>query len=168
MNKDLKIFLLICWMAFCAYKLVDEIIKDYKASKLSLKSSYPKLVQEVIYYCSEIFKQHKIKYYPLHEISYYESKRKLGSYFVKQKKIVIYIKSHEGSESEKIRQIVHSTLHEVRHHIQLVTNPDFKNYDNYSKKLSYQKNPFEIDSNNFADKHLDDCITHLKQKNILA
>ncbi len=167
MNKELKIALLVCWMIFCLYKLIQEIIKDYKVSKITLKSTYPKLIKEVLYYCAPIYKAHKIKYYPLHQISYYPSKKRLGYYDPSLKKFVIHIKSHDGSESAKLRQIVHTTLHEIQHNIQHQTNPDFKNYEYYSKKLSYQKNPFEIDSNAFADKHIDDCIKYLKERGIL-
>ena len=58
--------------------------------------------------------------------------------------------------------------HEMKHNIQHLKDPGFKNYDMYSKKLTYQKNPFEIDSNAFADKELDSCIQYLKTKGILS
>lgn len=167
MNKELKIALLFCWMFFCLYKFIQEITKDYKKNKLALKSTYPKLIKEVLYYCAPIYKAQKIKYYPNAEISYYPSKKRLGYYDPSLKKLVIHIKSHDGSVSAKLRQIIHTTLHEIKHHIQHQTNPDFKNYELYSKKLSYQKNPFEIDSNAFADKHTDDCIKYLKERGIL-
>jgi hypothetical protein len=167
MDKEPIIFILICWMTFCLYKFIQEIISDIKESKLILKSTYPKLIKEVLYYCAPIYKAHQIKYYPLHQISYYPSKKRLGYYDPSLKKLVIHINSHDGSESSKIRQIVHTTLHEIKHHIQHQKNPDFKNYAFYSKKLSYQKNPFEIDSNAFADKHTDDCIKYLKERGIL-
>ena len=168
MERDLGIFFSLCLMIFCGYKLITEIIKDFSASKLRLESSYPKLIKEIIYYCGPTLKQQKIKYYPNHEISYYESKKKLGCYFSGQKKIVIYVKSHYGSETEKIKDIIHTTLHEVRHYQQHMTNSDFKNYDIYSKKLTYQKNPFEIDSNAWADQEMDNCIKYLKQKGIIS
>ncbi len=167
MNKDVEIFLLFCWMAFCAIKLIECLIKDFGGKKLILKSAYPKLVKEVLYYCNPIFKQYKIKYYPLYEVSYYESKKKLGCYFSGKKKIVIYVNSHHGTETERIKQIVHTILHEVKHNIQHMTDANFKNYDILSRKLTYQKNPFEIDSNAFADKHLEDCIEYLKQKGVI-
>ena len=44
---------------------------------------------------------------------------------------------------------------------------DFKNYDVYTKKLSYKKNPFEIDSNSWADRNMEDCIQYLKKKGVL-
>ena len=159
---------LIGFFLLCIYKFIQGVIQAINGPSLKLNSSYPKLVQEVIYYCGPIYKDQKIKYYPNHEISYYESKKRLGCYYSHQKKIVIHIKSHHGSESQKIRDIIHTTLHEIRHHIQHLKDPEFKNYDNYSKRLTYQKNPFEIDSNAFAANELDACINHLKSKGILT
>ena len=168
MNNNFIIILLICFIGFCAYKLIEGFIIDFGYEKLRLESSYPKLVKEVLYYCAPIFKQKKIKYYPLSEISYFETKIKLGCYFSGKKKIVIYIKRHSGSETEKLRQIVHTILHEAQHYCQHMTDPNFENYDIYNKKLTYQKNPFEIDSNKFADEHIKKCIIYLKQKGILS
>ena len=161
-------FFLISFILLCIYKFIQGVIEAVKGPELKLNSSYPKLVQEVVYYCGPILKAQNIRFFPKYEISYFKSKKRLGCYYSGQKKIVIYIKSHDGNESTKVRDIIHTTLHEVRHNIQHLKNPDFKNYDTYSKKLTYQKNPFEIDSNAFADKELDGCIQYLKSKGILS
>ncbi|MBP5998834.1 MAG: hypothetical protein KA534_00125 [Sediminibacterium sp.] len=161
-------FFLISFLALCIYKFIQGVIEAVRGPELKLNSSYPKLVQEVVYYCGPILKAQNIRFFPKYEVSYFKSKKRLGCYYSGQKKIVIYIKSHDGDESQKIRDIIHTTLHEVRHNIQHLRDPDFKNYDTYSKKLTYQKNPFEIDSNAFADKELDGCIQYLKSKGILA
>ncbi len=159
---------LIGFLVLCIYKFIQGVIEAVKGPELKLNSSYPKLVQEVVYYCGPILKAQNIRFFPKYEISYFKSKKRLGCYYSGQKKIVIYIKSHDGNESTKVRDIIHTTLHEVRHNIQHLKDPDFKNYDTYSKKLTYQKNPFEIDSNAFADKELDGCIQYLKSKGILS
>jgi hypothetical protein len=161
-------FFLISFLALCIYKFIQGVIEAVNGPELKLNSSFPKLVQEVVYYCAPIFRAEKIKFFPKYEVSYFKSKKRLGCYYSGQKKIVIYIKSHDGNESTKIRDIIHTTLHEIRHNIQHLKDPDFKNYDTYSKKLTYQKNPFEIDSNAFADKELDGCIQYLKSKGILS
>jgi hypothetical protein len=161
-------FFLISFLALCIYKFIQGVIEAVKGPELKLNSSYPKLVQEVVYYCGPILKAQNIRFFPKYEISYFKSKKRLGCYYSGQKKIVIYIKSHDGNESTKVRDIIHTTLHEVRHNIQHLKDPDFKNYDTYSKKLTYQKNPFEIDSNAFADKELDGCIQYLKSKGIIS
>ncbi len=161
-------FFLIGFLVLCIYKFIQGVIEAVKGPELKLNSSYPKLVQEVVYYCGPILKAQNIRFFPKYEISYFKSKKRLGCYYSGQKKIVIYIKSHDGNESTKVRDIIHTTLHEVRHNIQHLKDPDFKNYDTYSKKLTYQKNPFEIDSNAFANKELDGCIQYLKSKGILS
>jgi hypothetical protein len=168
MDRFLIGFFLISFLALCIYKFIQGVIEAVNGPELKLNSSFPKLVQEVVYYCAPIFRAEKIKFFPKYEVSYFKSKKRLGCYYSGQKKIVIYIKSHDGNESTKIRDIIHTTLHEIRHNIQHLKDPDFKNYDTYSKKLTYQKNPFEIDSNAFADKELDGCIQYLKSKGILS
>ena len=168
MERYLIIFGLSCFLVICLIKFIEGIIQAINGPSLKLNSSYPKLVQEVVYYCGPILKVQNIRYFPKYEISYFKSKKRLGCYYTGQKKIVIYIKSYDGTESTKINDIIHCTLHEIRHYMQHLKDPSFKNYDTYSKKLTYQKNPFEIDSNAFADKELDCCIQYLKTKGILS
>lgn len=168
MERYLIIFGLSSFLIICLIEFIEGVIQAISGPSLKLNSSYLKLVQEVVYYCGPILKAHNIRYFPKYEISYFKSKKRLGCYYTGQKKIVIYIKSYDGTESTKINDIIHCTLHEIRHYIQHLKDPSFKNYDTYSKKLTYQKNPFEIDSNAFADKELNSCIQYLKTKGILS
>ena len=169
MNKDLTIFLLICWIAFCLVNLIKGIFHEFKENKIKLNCTYSKLIQEVLYYCAPVYKQQNIKYYPLYQVSKSTSKpNRLGCYILEKQKIVIYINNFEGSESERIKNIIHCILHEIEHHISHLTNPDFKNYDIYTKKTNYSSNIFEISANRFADKKLNDCIKQLRQKGILT
>ena len=161
-------FFLIGFILLCIYKFIEGVFQAINGPSLKLNCTYPRLVQEVVHYCGPTLKAQNIRFYPKYGVSYYKSKKRLGCYYPGQKKIVIYINSHDGSESPKIRDIIHTTLHEMKHNIQHIKDPSFKNYDMYSKKLTYQKNPFEIDSNAFADKELDSCIQYLKTKGILS
>ena len=168
MERYLIIFGLSCFLVICLIKFIEGVIQAINGPSLNLNCTYPRLVQEVVHYCGPILRAQNIRFYPKYEVSYYKSKKRLGCYYPGQKRIVIYINSHDGSESTKIRDIIHTALHEMKHTIQSLKDPDFKNYDMYSKKLTYQKNPFEIDSNAFADKELDSCIQYLKTKGILS
>lgn len=168
MNKDFEIFLLICWIAFCTSNLIHLIYVDTKGCSVKLNCTYKKLISETLYYCGPFFKQHNIKYYPLIEISYFKSKTRLGCYYPGKKKIVIYVNSYNGSESEKILQIVNCTLHEVRHYFQDLKIPEFKNYDVLKQTLGYQNHPHEKDCNEWAEKNMKDCVKYLKQKGILS
>jgi Zn-dependent peptidase ImmA (M78 family) len=93
---------------------------------------------------------------------------RLGCYILQEKKIVIYVNNFEGSESARIKNIIHCILHEIEHHITSQKNPDFKNYDVYTKNVGYSSNIFEISANHFADEKLNDCIKQLRQKGILT
>ena len=81
---------------------------------------------------------------------------------------MIYINNYEGSESERIKGIIHCILHEIEHHISHLTNPDFKNYERYLNDVGYSNCIFEKSANRFADLKLNDCIKQLKQKGILT
>jgi Zn-dependent peptidase ImmA (M78 family) len=94
--------------------------------------------------------------------------KRLGCYILENKKIVIYVNNYEGSESDKIKDMIHCILHEIEHHISHLTNPDFKNYDVYTKNVGYSSNIFERSANRFADEKIRDCIKHLRQKGILS
>ena len=169
MNKDLTIFLLICWIAFCIINLIEGIYQDIKENNIKLNCTISKLIQEVLYYCAPVYKQHNIKYYPLYMVSKSTSKpKRLGCYILENKKIVIYVNNYEGSESDKIKDMIHCILHEIEHHISHLTNPDFKNYDVYTKNVGYSSNIFERSANRFADEKIRDCIKHLRQKGILS
>ena len=169
MNKDLTIFLLICFIAFCLVNLIEGIYDDIKENKIILNCTFSKLIQEVLYFCAPVYKQHNIKYYPLYQVSKSTSKpKRLGCYILQEKKIVIYVNNFEGSESARIKNIIHCILHEIEHHITSQKNPDFKNYDVYTKNVGYSSNIFEISANHFADEKLNDCIKQLRQKGILT
>lgn len=160
------ILLLICWMVFCACKLVQEIRKTLSAEKLTLHSSYTKLVEKIVHFCAPLYRDNKIKYYPQFEISYYESKKTLGFYFPSRKKILIYVNAHKGEE--RIKQIIHTTLHECFHYRDHLKETDFKNYDYYTKEVGYSFNKYEISANRFANKNLDECIKYLKKQGIVS
>jgi hypothetical protein len=168
LTRELKILLCICWIAFCLYKLVDEIIKDYKASKLTLKSTYPRLFQEVLYYARPMFHELNIKYYPKFEVSYYKHKTRLGCYTSGKRLIKIYVNAHTAeNETTRILEMVDSMLHELKHYFDDLTNPDYKNYSKYLKTTGYENCPLEIAARAFAKTNLDACIKHLKEKGIL-
>ena len=168
MNKELTIFLLIIWIAFCLINLMEGIYQDIKENNIKLNCNYTKLIQEVLEFCAPVYKQHNIKYYPLYQVSNSTSKpNPLGCYILQKKKIVIYVNNYEGSESERIKNIIHCILHEIEHHISHLTNPDFKNYERYLNDVGYSNCIFEKSANRFADDKLIDCIKQLRQKGIL-
>ena len=168
MNKELTIFLLIIWIAFCLINLMEGIYDDIKENKIKLNCTYSKLIQEVLYYCAPVYKQHNIKYYPLYQVSKATKPNRLGCYILQKKKIVIYVNNFEGSESEKIKDIIHTILHEIDHHITHLKNPDFKNYERYLNEVGYSNCIFEKSANRFADEKLPFCLKQLRQKGILS
>jgi|694.fasta_scaffold69768_2 Zn-dependent peptidase ImmA (M78 family) len=169
MRSNLFIYIVIAWTSICLIGLIYQYVKEAAGVvPKKLNTPYTTLIEEVVKWSGSILRQASIKYYPHYEVSYYKSKTKLGCYFSSQKKIVIYPKSHSSEEAEKIKTIVHTTLHEICHYMQHMKNKDFKYYSIYSKKRGYQKNPFEIEANEFATKNLNECLAHLIQKRVLV
>ena len=74
MNKELTIFLLIIWIAFCLINLMEGIYQDIKENNIKLNCTISKLIQEVLEFCAPVYKQHNIKYYPLYQVSNSTSK----------------------------------------------------------------------------------------------
>jgi hypothetical protein len=54
MNKDLTIFLLICWIAFCLVNLIEGLYQDNKENKIKLNCTISKLIQAVLHYLSNV------------------------------------------------------------------------------------------------------------------
>lgn len=123
-------------------------------------SSYEKIVQEVIYYTNDILYKKRIDCFPSFKIYYSQHKKYLGDYLTV---ISIYIPNHK----DDLLSLVDTVLHEIEHFIQDKTNPDFANYDSYTKQLGAWDNPFEIEARQFASENLYDCLKYLETKNVI-
>jgi len=119
------------------------------------------LIQEIIWYCSDILYSKGIKHFPPFKISYYRHSKYLGVF--NNKEIIIYVKNATDTVS-----IVRITLHEVNHYIQHKTNMmEYSKYEYYSLKFGYDENPLEKECKQFADKWTQQCLKHLLSKKII-
>jgi hypothetical protein len=117
------------------------------------------LVKEIILYTGFILHEKKIKHYPDFKIYYYQNKKYAGVY---NGKIIIYLGSNPT-----VDDIVNTTLHEIQHHIQDKTDPQYKHYNKFTEKRGYWNNPFEKEARRFASKYEDKCIEYLASKNLI-
>jgi Zn-dependent peptidase ImmA (M78 family) len=160
MELDILIIFLLSFSLFCAVGLINEFIKDFKKRSSIINKGprvpYSKLIKEVVLWTAPFLLDNKIKKYPKIKVSYRKCKRADGYYLPKSQTIEILVNKHIDANG-----IVFVCLHEIAHYIQHQTNPDFKNYDRYEHKLGYDKNPFEVQANLFASKHLESCLRHL-------
>jgi len=120
---------------------------------------YTVLVKEIILYTGFALREHNIKHFPDFKICYYKNKKYAGVY---DGKIIVYLGSNPT-----INDIVNTTLHEVQHHIQHKTDPQYKYYSDYTKTCGYWLNPFEKEARSFASKYEDSCIEYLVSKKII-
>lgn len=161
MEFDPLVIFSISFCLFCAAGLINEFVQDFKKrsvrAKKNVRVPYSKLIKEVIRWTAPFLLDGRIRKYPRLKVSYRTCKRADGYYLPKSQTIEILVNKHIDANG-----IVLVCLHEIAHYMQHKTNPDFKNYDRYERKLGYDKNPFEIQANKFAEKHRTSCIKHLK------
>lgn len=127
--------------------------------KWILNTNYTSLVQQTIFFTNDILYNLKIDRFPSYRIYYYEHKKYLGKF---DGEVVIYKQNHNDVES-----LIDTVLHEIYHYIQSITNPDFDNYDAYSKQVGEWHNKFEVEAREFASQHLNDCLLYLEAKGLV-
>ena len=150
----LLIFSVIC---FCLALLPG----IYKQQTYVSKIPKTKLVWEVILFTNNILHGHGIKHFPTYRILYYRHP-KMAGYF-RGNEIVVYLKNNDD-----IPMLINTVLHEVGHYIQSKTEQkEFKLYGEYSSKVGYYNNPFEVAARKFAAKWEKDCISHLIHKGVV-
>jgi len=139
--------LIMCWTLF---------IDDFE-----WKKNVPNtvLIKEIILFAGFILRENKIRKYPDFKIYYYQNKKYAGVY---DGKIIIYLGSNPT-----VNDIVNTTLHELQHHIQDKTDPQFKHYNKFTAQRGYWNNPFEKEARRFASKYEDACIEYLASKNLI-
>lgn len=125
------------------------------------KVTYSKLIYETMYFTGGVFCQNKIQQYPIIDIRYYGTKKWAGKH--QEGRIVIYLKSNKN-----ITDIVSTVLHEISHHISMVTRcEEYICYNEILKKFGYEKHPEEIKARNFASQHIQPCIDYLITKGVI-
>ena len=118
-----------------------------------------KLIQETINYTRPILVKNGIKKFPIYKVYYYKHKKYLGLF---NGGIVIYLKSNND-----IPMLVDTTLHEIMHYIQSQSNKKFNLYEEYTRTYGYYRNPFEVESRQFAAEHTPGCLEYLVSRNLI-
>jgi hypothetical protein len=173
MGDDLLIILSVGFTIFCACGLINECIKDFQHKKRTPKRKsgrtsfrpkvpYSKLINEVVRWSGDLLLMEGINHYPRVKVIYRRHKSVRGRYRSSKNTIELYVHPQIG-----LKQLIKTTLHEIRHYIQDKNHPDFDNYDRFTRKLGYYENPFEIDSRTFANKHFMACHEYLKTKGFI-
>lgn len=158
-NDDILILLAIGFTIFCGIGFLYECFKDlgWIQSKNTPKVAYTIIVKEIVLWAVPLLHARSVKKLPKVKVSYYINKKANGYYHSEKDLIEVFV-----NNPNNITDIVRTTLHEIKHHIQNHSNPDFDNYDEYAAKFPHSSNPFEIEAFAFADLYLKDCLKHLK------
>lgn len=166
LNKNEQGFLVLCIYLLILYVIDKCLVNDEKFT-YQLNVSNVELCRQIVQWSSHILNEKGINFIPTVYMKYYKSKKYGGLYVIHSKKIFVYLNSHHRNDMNWfIQQITHTTLHEVAHHIQNMTINKFS--EKYSAHTCYEKNPYEIEANQFARKHLDKCIKHLCEQGVIT
>jgi Zn-dependent peptidase ImmA (M78 family) len=161
----MALLIFICLVVLFFVALINDMLESRK--KWVKAVPYSKLVNATLQYTNNILFENKISHFPKVHILYKTHPRFKGYY--RNSEIYIYTKSNES-----IEDIVLTILHELKHYIDHMKDPQYfekfnKNYDfsSFSHFLSYTCSPLEISANEFAYKHQDLCLKFLAKKGVI-
>lgn len=156
---DLLLAFAIIFTSVCLVGFVSECLKDlgWVNGRKAPKVPYTTLVNEIIQWSIPLLQERSVKKLPKVKVSYYINKEANGYYHSDKQVIEVFV-----NNPDNLSDLVRTTLHELKHHIQNCTNPDFDNYDDYAAVFSHSSNPFEQEANAFAERYRKACLNHLK------
>ena len=152
------------WLLQSVYRQVQKIFGDHDVTvpghgQWIPTAPYTHIVRETIGFCGGILHESGIRHFPSFTIRYYRHKKNAGVF---NGEVVIYLKSNADMEF-----LVNTTLHEVRHYMQSVTDKQYKKYDDLTRDYGYWNNPLEVDARSFADRYTRDALKHLESKQLI-
>ena len=158
-SDDLFLAFAIIFTSVCFVGFVGECLKDlgWINRNKAPNVAYTTLVAEIVQWSIPLLRERSVKKLPKVKVSYYINKKANGYYHSDKQMIEVFV-----NNPDNLSDIVRTTLHELKHHIQNCTNPDFDNYDDYAAVFSHSSNPFEQEANAFAERYRKACLKHLK------
>lgn len=168
--KDASIFWIV-WSAYMGSICLFVLFKIFISYKNKVKDENVHLnckkivyAREVVRWCSEnLGMPSKIKYLPQVEIKYYRHKKLLGNYNASQKKITLYLNSHDG-----IVSFTNTIIHEYQHFLDIKNSKEQKQYAKVLEDVGYQDHPLELSARKSADQYGSLCVKEMIRQGVLA
>jgi hypothetical protein len=146
------------FLIYVVMTIRDSLVnKNMSANIRDLRISKKEMVDNVLQWCELNHSIPKYRGKLSYKINYYSHSKVGGSYCGYTKNITIYI-----SPDKRIIDVVDTLLHEYKHHIDMRTQKEVKQYFKVLDEIGYDKHPFEIASRNFAQKYRDTCFETFK------
>jgi hypothetical protein len=142
-------FGLFMWIreVFLAYKFASQPLGNLPVNKKAY-------CQLVLNWCQDNI-AHPTTTKPKLTIKYYRSKKWGGLYLFKSHECIIYVNSHQT-----ILQVTNSVIHEYVHARQ--RNKQFsKQYEQFQQEVGYDKNPYEVEAREVAEKYQLECMNSI-------
>lgn len=134
--------------------------KDGSPQLLVSKAAY---VREVLRWCRQhLGEPAKGPRAPELVISYYPHQKRHGVYFSAGKTIRIYVNNHPG-----IAHLTDTILHEYIHFLEIRTHTHQKEYDQHTRVVGYNSNPYEVSARKKAAAHVKACLSDMQKKGLL-
>lgn len=134
--------------------------KDAAPQLMVSKAAY---VREVLSWCRQhLGEPAKGVRAPELMISYYPHQKRHGVYFSAGKTIRIYVNNHPG-----IAHLTDTILHEYVHFLEIRSNAHQKEYDQHTRQVGYDNNPFELSARRKAAAQVRACLSDMKSRGVV-
>ena len=136
----------------------DSLLNKNKSAKIrDLKISKKKMVENVLHWCELNHSIPKYRGKLSYEIRYYNHTKLEGYYCAYTRTIILYL-----NNEKTIIDILDTLLHEYKHHIDMRTQKEVKQYFKVLDEIGYDDHPFEKAARLFAQKYRDECFKTFK------
>ena len=152
------LYFLTLFLIYLLMTIRDSLMNKNKSAKIrDLKISKKKMVETVLQWCETNHSIPKKRGKLSYKINYYNHTKLEGCYCGYTKNITIYI-----TPEKRIIDVVDTLLHEYKHHIDMRTQKEVKQYFKVLDEIGYDDHPFEKAARKFAQKYRDECFQTFK------
>lgn len=152
------LYFLTLFLIYLVMTIRDSLMNKNKSAKIrDLKISKKKMVETVLQWCETNHSIPKKRGKLSYKINYYNHTKLEGCYCGYTKNITIYI-----TPEKRIIDVVDTLLHEYKHHIDMRTQKEVKQYFKVLDEIGYDDHPFEKAARKFAQKYRDECFQTFK------
>ena len=152
------VYFTILFVIYVFMTIKESSTNNHRSAKIKdLRISKKKMVETVLQWCETNHSIPKKRGKLSYKINYYNHTKLEGCYCGYTKNITVYI-----TPEKRIIDVVDTLLHEYKHHIDMRTQKEVKQYFKVLDEIGYDNHPFEIASRNFAQKYRDKCFDTFK------
>ena len=152
------VYFTILFVIYVFMTIKESSTNNHRSAKIKdLRISKKKMVETVLQWCETNHSIPKKRGKLSYKINYYNHTKLEGCYCGYTKNITVYI-----TPEKRIIDVVDTLLHEYKHHIDMRTQKEVKQYFKVLDEIGYDDHPFEKAARKFAQKYRDTCFETFK------